>query len=164
MTTVRKSTKSKSVDAIALLKSDHAVVKQLFKKFEQAHRDNAPDEAQQIARDICVELTIHTTIEEEIFYPALREVFAEDDLVNEAEVEHASAKDLIAQIEEMTANDEKFAAKVTVLGEYIDHHVKEEHDEIFPKAKKTELDMKELGQRLITRKEQLKSDMAVDAI
>lgn len=162
MTSARKSTASKPPDAVALLKADHAEVKKLFKTFEKLHRDDARGEAQEVARQICMELTIHATIEEEIFYPALREVFTDQDLVDEAEVEHASAKDLIAQIEAMNVDDAKFAAKVIVLGEYIDHHVKEEQDEIFPKAKKTELDMKDLGQRLSARKQELKSEMVAE--
>ena len=86
--------------------------------------------------EICVTLTVHATIEEELFYPAAREAEVETDLLDEAEVEHASAKDLIAQIEGMGPDDELYDAKVTVLGEYIDHHVKEEEGEMFPKCRK----------------------------
>jgi hypothetical protein len=100
-------------------------------------------------------LKAHTTIEEEIFYPAAREVLEEEDLLDEAEVEHASAKDLIEQIEGMSPQDDLYDAKVTVLGEYIDHHVKEEETEMFPKLRKTDLDLKSMGDQMESRKDQL---------
>jgi hemerythrin superfamily protein len=101
-------------------------------------------------------LVVHTTLEEEIFYPAAREALGdEDDLIDEAAVEHASAKDLIAQIQSSDPNDDLYDAKVKVLGEYIDHHVKEEESEMFPKVRKTELDLKSLGESLMQRKEEL---------
>ena len=93
----------------------------------------------------CQELTIHAQIEEEIFYPAVRDGIEDDDLMDEAEVGHASAKDLIAQLEAMEPGNDLYDARFTVLGEYIDHHVKEEQDEMFPKAKKAKLDLKALG-------------------
>jgi hemerythrin-like domain-containing protein len=102
---------------------------------------------------------VHAQIEEEIFYPAAREALKEQDLIDEATVEHASAKDLIAQIEQAQAGDELFDAKVIVLGEYIKHHVKEEHNEMFPKLKKTKLDLKALGEQLAERKEALMAEM-----
>ena len=107
------------------------------------------------ADQICQELTVHATIEEEIFYPAVRQAIKDDALMNEAKVEHASAKDLIAQIKAMDADDEMFDAKVTVLGEYIDHHVKEERNEMFAKARKTKLDLVKLGEQLLQRKQEL---------
>jgi hemerythrin superfamily protein len=144
-------------DAIALLRADHALVEDLFSQFEKA-RDDA--RKQTLATRICMELKIHTSIEEEIFYPATREVLPkEEDLLDEAEVEHASAKELIAQIEAGKPGEELWDAKVTVLSEYIKHHVKEEHTEMFPKVRKTKLDLKALGQRLKERKEQLIGQM-----
>jgi hypothetical protein len=140
-------------DAIALLRADHAHVTELFGQFEKARDDQRK---QKLAAEICMELKIHTTIEEEIFYPTVRGVLPKDkDLLDEAAVEHASAKDLIAQIEAGSPADEKWEAKVTVLSEYIKHHVKEEQNEMFPKVRKTKLDLRELGQRLAMRKEQL---------
>ena len=116
-----------------------------------------------MATQICNELTVHTKIEEEIFYPAMRQALDEEDLLNEAEVEHASCKDLIAQIRKMSADDDMYAAKVIVLGEYIDHHVEEEHSEMFPKAKKAKkLDLKALGERMAARKSDLMSSMGMD--
>jgi len=144
-------------DAVALLRADHTTVEELFEKFEKP-RDDA--KKLQIAQLICMELKIHAAIEEELFYPAVREVLPkEEDLLDEAEVEHASAKDLIAQIESGSPSDEKWDAKVTVLGEYIKHHVKEEQNEMFPKVKKTKLDLVELGTRLQARKNELASSM-----
>jgi len=147
--------------AIALLTADHAKVKKLFKKFESLHEDGKDKEAELIAKQICQELTIHATIEEEVFYPEVRDAIDDGDLVDEAEVEHASAKDLIAQIEGMTSKDDKYAAKVMVLGEYIDHHVKEEQDEMFPKARKAKVDMDELGERLMQRRQELQGELGM---
>jgi hemerythrin superfamily protein len=156
-TTASASAKSKaqSTDALALLKADHDLVEDLFGKFEKARTDEQKDA---LADQICMELTIHAQIEEEIFYPAVREAIDDEDLIDEAEVEHATAKDLIAQIEDSQAGDDKFEAKVTVLGEYIRHHVKEEESEMFPKVKKTDLDLKELGSEMAARKAELQSE------
>lgn len=125
-------------DVCDLLDADHKAVKKMFKEFEsltESRARNAPQQRLDLARQICVELTVHAQVEEEIFYPALRQAMKETDLIAEAEVEHQTAKDLIAQIQAATTADESFNAKVKVLGEYIDHHVKEERNEIFPKAR-----------------------------
>jgi hemerythrin superfamily protein len=143
-------------DAIQLLRADHRKVQDLFDQFEKSRNDGKKAE---LAETICAELKVHAQIEEEIFYPAAREALKEQDLIDEATVEHASAKDLIAQIEQSQAGDELFDAKVTVLGEYIRHHVKEEQNELFPKLKKTKLDLKALGQQLAERKETLMAEV-----
>lgn len=143
---------AKPADAISLLKADHREVKGWFKDFEDAEKDS---EKQKLADRICFALTVHAAIEEEIFYPAAREGTEDDDLLDEAEVEHASAKQLIAEIKGMKAGDRLFDAKVTVLGEYIDHHVKEEETEMFPEVKQSDVDLKELGLRLAARKAEL---------
>ncbi len=104
---------------------------------------------------ICTELTAHATAEEEIFYPAARAAIDKVELVDEADIEHASAKDLIAQIEGSSPSDDHYDAKVKVLGEYIKHHVKEEHNEMFPKIRKTKLDLKLVGEQLNARKLEL---------
>jgi iron-sulfur cluster repair protein YtfE (RIC family) len=144
-------------DAIKLLKDDHAQVKKLFAQYEKlakAHADSSSREA--LALDICDKLSVHTTIEEEIFYPAAREALGEekDDLVDEATVEHGSAKDLIALLQSSDPNGDLYDARVKVLGEYIDHHVNEEQTEMFPKVK-GKIDAKAVGMQLQRRKEQL---------
>lgn len=153
----QKATAQAAPDAVALLKADHRTVEELFEKFENAKR---PDQKAKIALDICTELTIHATIEEKDFYPAAQEVLKDDkDLVDEAHVEHASLKWLIAQIEQEAPDSELFDAKVTVLKEYVAHHVKEEEKEMFPKLKKTELDLKALGAQLAASKAELKQEV-----
>ncbi len=159
MATAKKSTAKTSTDAIALLTKDHAEVKALFKKYKQLCESGTDgSEKEAIALEICTQLTAHATVEEEIFYPATR---AEDtdDLLDEAEVEHGTAKDLIAQIEDMEPDDDLYDAKVTVLGEYIDHHVKEEEGELFPKARKLGIDLAELGAQMKARKEELLAEL-----
>lgn len=149
------STTAKPIDAVSLLKKDHAEVKAMFAEYEKLG-DRAFASKQKLAEKICLELTKHATAEEEIFYPAVRDKGDEaEDMVDEATVEHASAKDLIAQIHSMDPHDDLYDAKVKVLGEYIDHHVKEEENEMFPLAKKSGLDMIELGSRIQARKDEI---------
>jgi hemerythrin superfamily protein len=151
-------------DACDLLDADHRAVKKMFKEYEELTSSRGRTVAQkklELARQICHELTVHAQIEEELFYPALREVLKETDAVAEAEVEHQSAKDLIAQIEGMAEADEMFDAKVKVLGEYVDHHVKEERSEIFTKARAArKLDLVAMRDEMTTRKEELMGEMA----
>lgn len=150
-------------DAISLLTDDHAEVKKLFRRYAKLVKDESPaSEREELARQICTMLTIHAQIEEEIFYPAAREVLDDGDLIDEAAVEHASAKDLIAQIEGMGPDEALYDAKVTVLGEYIDHHVKEEQDELFPKLRR-KMDIKAVGAALQARKEELMAESGVPA-
>jgi len=154
-------------DACDLLDADHRAVKKMFKEFEELTGSRARSAAQKkmdLARQICMELTVHAQIEEEIFYPALRQAIKDTDLLAEAEVEHQTAKDLIAQIQEMAEPDEMFEAKVKVLGEYIDHHVKEEKNEIFPKARSArKLDLMAMREELEARKEALMAEMGAMA-
>lgn len=148
-------------DAIALLKGDHRQVEDLFKRFEEAD----DSELGAIAERTCQLLSVHAQIEEELLYPAAKRAFEEEediDLVIEAAVEHATAKDLIAKIEAMTPRDEEFKATMTVLSEYIKHHVKEEEKEMFPKLRQTELDLKELGGKLADRKHSLMEQMSIE--
>ena len=151
-------------DACDLLDTDHRNVKKMFKEYEELSGSRARNAAQKkmdLARQICQELTVHAQIEEEIFYPALRNALKDTDIIAEAEVEHQSAKDLIAQIEGMPEADEMFDAKVKVLGEYIDHHVKEERNEIFPKARSArKLDLVAMRDELMQRKEELMGEPA----
>ena len=154
-------------DACDLLDADHRNVKKMFKEFEELTQSRAKSAAQKkldLAERICLELTVHAQVEEEIFYPALREAIKDTDLLDEAEVEHQSAKDLIAQIQGAAETDEKWEAKVKVLGEYIDHHVKEEKNEIFPKARAArKLDLVAMREELEARKEELMADMGMVA-
>jgi DUF438 domain-containing protein len=157
------STKRAAPDACSLLDTDHRNVKKMFKEYEElthSRAAGAQEKKRELATQICTELTVHAQIEEEIFYPAVREAISETDLLDEAEVEHASAKELIAQIEAATEVDDKFDAKVIVLGEYIDHHVKEERNEIFVKARAARgLDLVALREQLETRKEELMGEL-----
>jgi hemerythrin superfamily protein len=154
-------------DACDLLDADHRNVKKMFKEYEELAGSRARSAAQkkmELARQICMELTVHAQIEEEIFYPALRGAIKDTDMLDEAAVEHQSAKDLIAQIEQAGEADEMFDAKVKVLGEYIDHHVKEEKNEIFPKARAArKLDLMAMRDELEARKEDLMAEMGAMA-
>jgi hemerythrin-like domain-containing protein len=153
-----KSRSHSGTNAIELLMEDHKKVKKLFKEFEKLGKQEDIDGKVEIANQICEELTLHTTVEEEIFYPAARAAIGDEELVNEAIVEHASAKDLIAQIREMSGDDEMYDAKVKVLCEYINHHVEEEEKEMFPKAKKAGMDLDDLGAQITERKEELMTE------
>ncbi|WLI90879.1 hemerythrin domain-containing protein [Massilia sp. R2A-15] len=150
---------NKPTDAIAMLTADHKEVKTMFEEYDGLG-DRANASKKKLADKICTALTLHATIEEEIFYPALRAASKEAaDLLDEALVEHAGAKDLIAQIQEMDPEDELYDAKVKVLGEQIDHHVGEEEGEMFPKAKKAKLDLAALGAEMAARKDELAATM-----
>jgi hemerythrin superfamily protein len=146
-------------DAIALLTADHREVADMFEQFDQLG-DRATASKEKLKDKICKALIAHTMIEEEIFYPAVRGKIEEgEDMVDEAVVEHAAAKDLIQQLQEMQPDDELYDAKVKVLGEQIEHHVKEEEKEMFPKVKKSGLDLLALGQEMAMRKQELMSTL-----
>ena len=148
---------SKTPDAIALLKADHRQVEDWFSQFDNT---NSESRKQQLASNICDALNVHTTIEEEIFYPAFIEATGDKDTHHEAVVEHAGAKTLIAEIQVMSAADDYFDAKVTVLSEMIKHHVKEEERPggMFAEAKKSEMDLQALGDQLLARKRELQAN------
>jgi hypothetical protein len=149
------TTTAKPQDAIALLKADHEEAHAMFEEYEGLG-DRAKLGKTKLVAQICKTLTIHTQIEEEIFYPAMRAASKDsEDMVDEAVVEHASAKDLIAQLEEMDPEDDLYDAKVKVLGELIDHHVEEEEEEMFPKARKLKLDLVALGEEMAMRRDEL---------
>jgi hemerythrin superfamily protein len=157
-TTRVSSTKSKNHDAIAVLKADHRQVEEWFSQFQASKSDSKKE---QLADNICEALTVHTTIEEEILYPAFIEATGDKDTHHEAVVEHAEAKKLIAEIRTMSAGDDYFDAKVTVLSEMIKHHVKEEEQPggMFAKAKKSKMDLGELGKQLLARKKELQAQV-----
>ena len=147
-------------DADTLLMADHRKVEGLFKKFEKTESDR---EKSALAKQICGELIIHTMLEEEIFYPACREAEVEDDLMDEAQVEHDGAKVMITELMEGEPSDDYYDAKMTVLSEYIKHHVKEEEEPgkgIFSKARKAGVDMAEVGRQIEARKAELKANEA----
>jgi hemerythrin superfamily protein len=148
----KKIVVSKPQNAIALLRADHKKVSELFAQYEKTR---SPEKKRTIVAEICIELGVHAQIEEEIFYPAVKRALRDRELVPEALVEHASVKSLMAQVEGVKPDGEMFDAKIKVLSEFVKHHVKEEQNEIFPKAAKTKLDMNELGAQLAARKEQL---------
>ena len=143
------------MDAIALLKADHRKVEALFGSFEKAHDR---DRKEKLVKQICTELSIHTMIEEEIFYPTCASQIADDDLIDEAYVEHDGAKVLISELLNSDPGNEFYDAKVMVLSEMIKHHVKEEEkrsEGLFAEAKKAGLDLEGLGERLTLRKQEL---------
>lgn len=149
---VKPQAAAKPLEAIALLRADHKAVDALFAEYEKAR---APSKKKQLVSKICTELSVHAQVEEEIFYPAVKQALKDKELVPEAIVEQATMKDLIAQVEGKEPDGEMFDAKVKVLSEYVKHHVKEEHTEMFPKAKTTKLDMLELGGLMVERKKVL---------
>jgi hemerythrin superfamily protein len=142
--------------ASSLLKEDHQRVLMLFKEYENLKNASRRRE---LAETICTELTVHAEIEEAIFYPAMRAASKDPSLVNEAEVEHASAKQLITEIESMQPDDELYDAKVKVLGEYVRHHVQEEEKQMFPAAGKAGIDTSELADELMELKETLQAKL-----
>jgi len=143
--------------ALKLLKEDHRQVEELFKQYESQKEQGAGNEKTRTAQLICVALTIHAAIEEELLYPAARKALAKEgkDLVDEAAVEHQSLKDIIGRLEVAPAKDPLYDAAVKVLEEYVKHHVKEEENELFPKLSSSDLDLDELGKQMFVRKAQL---------
>ena len=155
-TAVDRQRAGKPSDVLALLRADHADVHAHFEQYRQLiEREAGADERGALAQRICAMLSVHATIEEEIFYPAAREAGVEPDLLDEADVEHASAKSLIAQIEALSPGDRLYDAKVTVLGEYIDHHVAEEEGELFPKCRSSGMDLQEIVMPMARRRVEL---------
>ncbi len=143
------------MNALEVLKEDHDYVKKSYRAFQKLDPEEDLEEVQAIVKQVCAALKVHARIEEEIVYPAARKVLKEEDLIDEAEVEHDSAKTLIRQIERLKPKDPKYAATFTVLCEYVDHHVKEEETEMFPKLRRARLDLAALGKKLMQRKARL---------
>lgn len=150
-----------AVDPIKLLMDDHKEVHLLFQQYmKMAEKKAKADQRQPLAEKICMLLTIHSAAEEEIFYPQARGAGVDAALLDEAEVEHASCKEIIDQILAMDANDALYDAKVKVLSEYITHHVKEEEGELFPKCAKSSMDLPEIGAQITRRKAELEVELA----
>jgi hemerythrin-like domain-containing protein len=136
------------MNALKLLKEDHDYVKKCFKNFEKMDEADRP----KLVKEVIKALKAHTEIEEKIFYPAVRKAIDEDDLMNEALVEHDSAKTLIRQLERMKPSNPRYAATFTVLGEYVKHHIDEEEKEMFPKARRNRVNLEALGKKMMERK------------
>jgi hemerythrin superfamily protein len=150
-------------DAIDLLMDDHKRVDKLFGDFEKVDRED-PDAVQELVEIACMELQIHSILEEEIFYPAVRAEVADDDrdgqdMLNEAEVEHEMVDELIAKLQELEPDDAMYAAYFTVLAEYVKHHVKEEETELFPQVRSMSLDLQQLAEDMRLRREELFAEM-----
>ena len=153
-------------DAVDFLMDDHKRVDKLFRDFEDVDR-NDPDAVQELVEIACMELQIHSILEEEIFYPAVRARVDDDDrehtdLLNEAEVEHETVDDVIAKLQELEPDDAMYAAYFNVLAEYVKHHVKEEETTLFPYVRELGLDLAQLGEEMRTRREELLAEMEAD--
>ena len=144
-------------EIIAMLKSDHRHVKSAFREFEKLESHDDSDRAEALVTQTCAELETHATLEEELFYPAARSCFSEEDLIDEAEIEHAVFKTLIAQLREMSPEDEKYGATFKVLGEYVKHHIREEEKEIFPQLARAKFDWTTLKEKMDERQMELTS-------
>jgi hemerythrin-like domain-containing protein len=143
-----------------MLKEDHQRVKKAFKAAQKLDPEEDSEELQALVEETCMDIEIHARLEEELFYPAAREALKEQDLIEEAEVEHGSAKALIAQLRELSPDDPKYAATFKVLGEYIKHHVKEEETELFEQLSgRTKVQWEELQQQMLTMRETLMAEM-----
>ena len=146
------ATRSEGMNAIELLKQDHREVEEYFEEYEDLEDDK---QKAKLAGKICQALMVHAQIEEEIFYPASRRATRDNDLLDEAVVEHAGAKRLIEEIASMEIGDDLYDAKVRVLGEQIKHHVKEEEEELFPEVERSDMDLRAVGKKLEGRKMEL---------
>jgi hemerythrin-like domain-containing protein len=143
--------KARALSALELL-MDHAYVKKSYRQFQKLDPEEDLEEVRALVKQVCAALKVHVRIEEEILYPAARRALKEADILDEAQVEHDSAKILIRQLERMKPSNPKYAATFTVLCEYLEHHVKEEEDEMFPKLRRARLNLQALGKKLMARK------------
>jgi len=155
-TTSSTRSSTRAPDAIGMLRADHEKVLEMFARYEGLRTDG---QKEKLAREICKEVSVHAQLEEELFYPAVRAAIQDNALMDEADVEHRSAEDLCAQIQESRAGDELFDARIKVLGEYIKHHIKEEQNEMFVQVRKSELDLKALAEQMRTRKQVLLTEL-----
>jgi len=150
-----------AIDALDLLRADHDKVKLLFREFDELKGNDDEDERKaELVDEICYELTVHGMLEDEIFYPAMRAASDDDEMLDEADIEHAGARELIGQLEVMYPGDDHFDATVTVLGEEIAHHIGKEESDLFDLARSAGIDLEELGERLAARKEELDDDLS----
>lgn len=148
-------------EILQMLKDDHKRVKKAFRDFEKIDVESDPETAQQLVEQTCAELELHAMLEEELFYPAVRQALKEQDLVEEAEVEHDSAKQLIAQVRDLSPDDPKFKATFTVLGEYVKHHIKEEEGEMFEQLGRSKVDWQAVLEDMMERRLQLERELGL---
>jgi len=164
MASTGKQKKRSAMDALELLKADHEKVREMFREFDSMKGIEDEDERKaELVDDICYEITLHTMIEEEIFYPVVRSAIDNDELMDEADIEHAGARELISQLEVMYPGDDHFDATVSVLGEELEHHIEKEESEMFKAVRRTDIDLDELGEQLLARKEELEEDLTSPA-
>ena len=157
--TANRKKEQQQVNAFDLLEHDHREVEEWFDEFDEL-KDSEEDRKSELTEKICLALKVHAQIEEEIFYPRAREATKNDDLIDEAIVEHATVKNLIGEIEDMEVGEELFDAKVRVLGEMVKRHIREEEEELFPELQSAKMDLGEVGKELAERKEELMSEMS----
>ena len=155
-----RASRPQATNAIELLKQDHREVEEMFEEYEDIREGGDEAMKKQLAQKICTALKVHTQLEEQIFYPAAREATGDYELLDEAMVEHAGAKNLIAEIEAMDPADDLYDAKIRVLGEQIRHHVEEEEEELFPEVEDSDMDVVAVGEQLAARKAVLTKEMA----
>ena len=154
-----KERQQASRNAFDVLEEDHREVEEWFDQYDEL-KDSDEDRKADLAEKICLALKVHAQIEEEIFYPRAREATKDDDLIDEAIVEHATVKNLIAEIEEMDVAEEFHDAKIRVLGEMVKRHIREEEDELFPELQSAKMDLDAVGKELAERKEELMAEMS----
>ncbi len=157
VSTRKKDTQMASPNAFDLLEQDHRQVEEWFDEYDELPDSNK--HKGDLAKKICLALEVHARIEEEVFYPQAREATGDNDLIDEAVVEHATVKNLIAEIEEMAVGDDLYDAKIRVLGEMVKQHIKEEEEELFPELQSSKMDLEAVGKELAERKEELMAEM-----
>ena len=150
-----------TTDAMEMLKDDHRQVEALFKEYEQLADGDDVAAKEAMATEICEMLTVHAQVEEEVFYPAARQVLDKQEIIDEAEDEHADAKQLIAELEEMSPDDEAYDTTVRSLSDAIAHHVEEEENNMFPKLKQAGMETESLGEQMAERKQEIMSELGV---
>jgi hemerythrin superfamily protein len=153
----KNRTQAQAPNAFDVLEQDHREVEEWFDEYDEIQDDD--DRKSELAEKICTALRVHSQIEEEILYPRARQATEDNDLVDEAVVEHATVKNLIAEIEAMEVGDDLYDAKIRVLGEMVKQHIKEEEEELFPEIESAKVDIDALGKELAERKEELMSEM-----
>lgn len=157
-----RAAQSAREQVIADLKNDHKRVKKAYKDFEKLGSDD-PEACRAIVEQVLLELQVHASLEEELLYPAARDALPQADLIDEAEVEHESAHQLMDQLRSLGPEDDKYAARFTVLCEYVLHHVKEEEGELFPALEELRLDWENLAETMSARRQELTASQDEDA-